>query len=98
MKANPTKLANNLLKNLIRDTVSALDFIDALCDQADADSDESTASVLRKVCERLNHAAGELKTAETVMKAGGRSKRGARPCQPSHAVSDGLESAVANLR
>jgi len=78
--------------------VSALDFIDAHCDQPEADGDKSTATVLWQVRERLNHASDKLKTAEAVMKAGGRSKWGTRPGQPSHAVSDGLESPVANLR
>jgi hypothetical protein len=79
MKSNPTKLAKDLLKDLIRDAESAVDLIGNLCDQADADGDSSTASVLRAVSVRLFHVGDELKTAEAVvMSVGGRQRRPSR--------------------
>jgi hypothetical protein len=79
MKTNPKKLADNLLKNLIRETEDAVELVGSLLDQADSDGDETTASLLRVVRGRLDHASDELKTAESFVRGRIRSPRSPRP-------------------
>jgi len=75
MKSNPKQVAKDLLQDLIREAETAVDLIGSLQDQADADGDNSTASLLRTVSERLFHAGDELKTAEAVVNSSRSRKR-----------------------
>lgn len=79
MKANPTQLPHDLLSELIRDTQSALDFLEALWDQADSDGDKATASVLRSVWERMDHAGDEFQVAEALLKSAEKQPKRPRP-------------------
>jgi hypothetical protein len=79
MKAKQTKLARQLLEELIRDTETAIDRIGSFREQANADGDDVAASLLRIVWERLNHAGDEFRTAEAVVKSRRRTQPPQRP-------------------
>lgn len=66
MNTDPANVALKLLRDLIRDTADASDLLEAARDYAASVGDTATATALRIICERIEHAADEMSTAETL--------------------------------